>query len=752
MRVPTGSRLNRKLAVASCRLIPLQHADMPAQHTSHPAPPTGGFLLSVLDPDNLFAAWEKVRGNAGIAGVDGQGVDEFGHNVFARLLTLKHQVERDEYRPQPLRVLSMPKPDGSQRRLAVPAVRDRVLQTAAARVLGPVLDEHLEDASYAYRAGRSVPMAVARVAHHRDQGYQWVVDADIETFFDQIDHNLLLAKLRRTLDDHSLLPLIQLWLAATLVEPGSSQPRLLTRGVPQGSPISPLLSNLYLDDFDEALLERDLRLVRFADDFLILCRDRQAAGQALELTGEVVDALRLRLKPEKTRVTHFDDGFSFLGVDFIRNLMPPANPEAAPWVMPSKKHYAHLEHAAPADPLPEVPDVEPERPSAASSEAADDIPGELLTNATEVWSSSREPLAVLPETPEFDGAPDACVQIEENPALEPILRSLVILEQGLTLLKEGDRVLVSRGREPLASIPLNKLDQVIVHGNHLVSTALFRHAHRSGLHIAFAEATGRAIGRFDNRNHPTLDLQRRQFARETETDFALMLAHAFVGGKIHNGRLLLRRHNRRRQLADIHEAENAMLDLERRLATAATLETVRGIEGAAARQYFRALRSLVGEQWGFEGRRRNPPTDPLNVLLSYGYGVLFNTLHTLVERRGLNPWLGTLHASNGRHPALVSDLMEEFRAPVVDAVAVNALLHALKPADFIHGDGEFPCRLTDGARKRYIQWLQNKFRAGLLHPRSGQRIDHHRLMQAQVYHYARVVVGEEPVYHPCRLK
>lgn len=705
-----------------------------------------------IEPGNLFAAWEKVSKNAGMPGVDGQSIDDFAHNVFGRLLTLKHQVERKEYRPLPLRGLSIDKPDGSERRLAVPAVRDRVLQTAVARVLGPLFDKHLEETSYAYRVGRSVPMALARVAHYRDQGYQWVVDADIQTFFDEIDHALLLAKIRRTIADHSLLPLIELWLAATLQPHDGSQPRLLIKGVPQGSPLSPLLSNLYLDDFDEALLAHNLRLVRFADDFLILCRDHDTARQALELTQEVVDTLRLRLKPEKTRVTHFDDGFSFLGVDFIRNLMRPADPEAAPWVMPSKKHYAHIEQAAPPAPSPEAPDVEPEFPAVAAPQVADDIPGELLTNAAEVWASSRAPLAALPETPEFDDDPDACVRIEENPALEPILRSLVILEQGLTLLKEGDRVLVSRGREPLASIPLHKLDQVIVHGNHLVSTALFRHAHRSGLQIAFSEAGGRAIGRFDNRSHPALDLQRRQFARETEADFCLMLARAFVGGKIHNARLLLRRHNRRRQLADIHEAENAMLDLERRLPTAATLETVRGIEGAAARCYFRALRSLVGEQWGFDGRRRNPPTDPLNVLLSYGYGVLFNTLHTLVERRGLNPWLGTLHASNGRHPALVSDLMEEFRAPVVDAVAVNALLHALEPADFIHGDGEHPCRLSDSACKRYIQWLQNKFRAGLLHPRSGQRIDHHRLMQGQVYHYARVVVGEEPVYHPCRLK
>lgn len=730
-------------------------ATMPDESTIRSTSAADGLLQSALDPGNLFAAWEKVRANAGMAGVGGQGVDEFAHNVFARLLTLKHQVERGEYRPQPLRVLTIPKPSGGERRLAVPTVRDRILQTAVARVLGSILDKHFEDASYAYRSGRSVPMAVARVAHYRDQGYQWVVDADIETFFDEIDHGLLLAKLRRTLADHSLVPLVQLWLAATMQTEDGAQPFLLTKGVPQGSPLSPLLSNLYLDDFDEALLERDQRLVRFADDFLILCKDRQAAGRALELTEEVVEALRLKLKPEKTRITHFEEGFSFLGVDFIRNLMRPADPEAAPWVMPGPRHYVHRTAPAPSEPMPDEEHTDSAEDGAHPAEecAEPQTDAALLTEAAETWSSARQPLEHLPELPEPGADLHDSVQLEENPALEPALRSLVIVEQGLTLLKESERILISRGREPLASVPLNKLDQVIVHGNHLVSTALFRHAHRTGLQFAFAEPAGRAIGRFDSRRQPALDLHRRQFAREAEEDFALMLARAFVGGKIHNCRLLLRRHNRRRQLADIQEAERAMGELEFRLATAATLDSVRGIEGAAARHYFRALRGLVGEQWGFEGRRRNPPTDPLNVLLSYGYGVLFNTLHTFVERRGLNAWLGSLHVPNGRHPALVSDLMEEFRAPIVDAVAINALLHTLKPDDFIRSDAdEYPCRLADSARKRYLQWLQNKFRAGLLHPRSGQRLDHHRLIQAQVYHYARVVLGEEVVYHPCRLK
>jgi len=711
-----------------------------------PVPQAQTFLLqAILEPSNLFAGWEKVRRNEGMAGVDGQSVEMFEHNVFGRLLTLKQQVEQREYRPRPLLALAIPKPSGGERTLAIPTVRDRVLQTAVARVLAPILDRQLEESSYAYRAGRSVPMAIARVAHYRDQGYQWVVDADIHTFFDEIDHTLLLAKLRCSLADHSPIPLIELWLAA-IVEPGNGgTPYLLTKGVPQGSPISPLLSNLYLDDFDEALLAENLRLVRFADDFLILCKDRQAAEQAMELTEEVVEALRLKLKPEKTRITHFEEGFSFLGVDFIRNLIRPSEPDAAPWVMPKARHFEALRAQAPSEPA-----------APAAAEPGYPEPPEPEPPEAETYLSPRRTLPELPGHPEAPQTPDPegdYVSLEENPALEPVLRSLMVLEPGLTLLKEGERLLVAKGRDPVVSIPLAKLDQVIVHGNQLISTALFRHAHHSGLVFAFEEGHGRPLGRFDNRRNANLELHRRQFARENEADFILMLARAFVAGKLHNTRLLLRRHNRRRELAKIDAAETAITDLENRLATAPTLDTVRGLEGAAAREYFQAIAALLPEHWGFAGRRRSPPGDPFNVLLSYGYGVLFNTLHTLIERRGLNPWLGTLHSAGGRHPALVSDLMEEFRAPIVDAVAINALMNVMKPADFLFdGDHELPCRLSEAARKQYIQWLQNKFRAGLLHPGSGQRLDHHRLMQYQVWHYARVILGEEPVYNPCRLK
>ncbi|GAB4303651.1 MAG: hypothetical protein Kow0096_25800 [Thiohalomonadaceae bacterium] len=696
-------------------------------------------LAQTLDDANLFAAWQRVRANGGAAGVDKQSIDQFEVNVFGRLLGLKHAVEKHQYRPLALLETFIPKPDGTQRRLAIPAVRDRVLQTACARILAPLLEKEFEEPSFAYRIGRSVQMAVARVAWYRDRGYRWVVDADIHTFFDEISHSQLVDKLRRSLNDHSLVPLIELWLAAT-VQPTQGQPYLLTRGVPQGSPISPLLANLYLDDLDEALIDRKLCLVRFADDFLILCRDRAGAEAALELTRETLDTLSLRLKPEKTRITHFDEGFRFLGVDFLRNLMEPVTPQAGPWVLPDA---ATLREAVPE---PAAAAVQVEH---VAESMPDPVEEALAMAATEAVSSDRQEL----QAPEEDDPAGELLRLEENPALDPLLRSLHVTRQGLTLLKENDRLIIADGREVQASIPLHKVDQIVLHGNHTVSTALLRHAMRHDIHVSFTDMAGRPGAALERTTTLQLDLLRHQFAREQQPAFRQATVREFITAKLHNSRTLLRRLNRRRNIADIDTACAQLERLQSQLAALREPNQMRGIEGAAASLYFRALRCLLPEHWQFPGRRRRPPTDPCNVLLSYGYGVLFVTVRTFLERRGLHPALGVLHSADGRHPALASDLMEEFRAPIVDAVAINALLNELQPDDFVHDEtADYPCRLTDDARRRYLQWLHNKLRATLRHPANGHLVDYQRLIQAQVWHYARAVTGDDAAYRGYRMR
>ncbi|MGH8553485.1 MAG: group II intron reverse transcriptase/maturase [Methylococcales bacterium] len=272
----------------------------------------------VIAEGNLFEAWLKVLENQGCAGCDGETLEDFGNALSRNLVTLENEVRYRTYRPQALLRFAIDKDSASQRPLSIPAVRDRVLQTAVTRVLTPVFEAEFEDCSYAYRKGRSVDQAVRRVIRLRDEGYGWVVDADIHRFFDEIDHDLLMRRVETLVGDQSILHLIRLWLEADVIDGG--QRFRLTKGVPQGSPLSPLLSNLYLDHLDDSLLKRDLRLVRFADDFLILCKSQSRAEDALEITEEVLDRLKLKINRDKTSVLDFNRGFRFLGVEFIRSL------------------------------------------------------------------------------------------------------------------------------------------------------------------------------------------------------------------------------------------------------------------------------------------------------------------------------------------------------------------------------------------------------------------------------------------------
>jgi group II intron reverse transcriptase/maturase/CRISPR-associated endonuclease Cas2 len=269
--------------------------------------------------DNLNQAFLDVRANRGCAGSDGISLAAFDRRRGFHLSKLQQELLDGTYRPKPLRVFTIPKSDGTQRTLKVPGVRDRVAQQATLRVIGPVWERELEDSSYAYRKGRSVRQAVAKVRRYRDEGRRIVVRADIDAYFDEIPHEPALAKFREKIKDEQVVCLVALWMGTPAEHATSAT--IPPRGIPQGSVISPLLSNIYLDRFDEAIDRLGYKMVRYADDFLIACKDAvEAKGALAEVERELaIDSLKLNTK--KTVVTDYRKGFTFLGYLFIGNIV-----------------------------------------------------------------------------------------------------------------------------------------------------------------------------------------------------------------------------------------------------------------------------------------------------------------------------------------------------------------------------------------------------------------------------------------------
>lgn len=274
-----------------------------------------------LSPQSLRRAFVRVRENHGCAGSDGVTLEQYAADLDANLTKLAGAVPDGSYWAWPLRKVEVEKRPGSSERrtLLVPAVADRVMQTAAAMALEPLLEPEFEECSFAYRRGRSVRQAVERVHALFLDGYHWILDADIEDFFGSVPHDVVLSRLTPLVADELLLRLVRLWLDHTvwdglhLTRPGI--------GLPQGSVVSPMLANLCLDTLDERLLAAKLRVVRYADDFVVLARSRKAVELAHELTGEVLDSLRLRLHEGKTRIVRRNEPFRFLGVIFLKDML-----------------------------------------------------------------------------------------------------------------------------------------------------------------------------------------------------------------------------------------------------------------------------------------------------------------------------------------------------------------------------------------------------------------------------------------------
>ena len=309
--------------------------------------------------ENLQAAFERVAANAGCRGSDGMTIARFANRLESNLRNLRNDLLHQRYHPYPLMRFPIPRRNvpgmmltlptatatPNYRYLSVPTVRDRVAQTAVFLVTRPIFEAEFEQVSHAYREGRGVRTAVDDILSWVKKGYRYAVDADIDGYFDNIDHDLLFRKVERLLPDENIQRLIYKWVKAEIYD--GERIYTLEKGIPQGSVISPPLANLFLDELDETLLSFGMKLVRYADDFLILCKSPEEAQDAIEVTDMLLDDLKLDLNPLKTKIVSFDKGFKFLGAIFLtdgvylpfpKKRQKDANPPKLPPLLTLKRY------------------------------------------------------------------------------------------------------------------------------------------------------------------------------------------------------------------------------------------------------------------------------------------------------------------------------------------------------------------------------------------------------------------------------
>jgi len=274
-------------------------------------------MEAVLSPANLKRAWRRVKSNRGAPGIDGMPIDDFPAYAREHWPAIRQTLSDGRYQPQPVRRVMIPKPGGGERALGIPTVIDRVIQQAIAQVMTPIFDPEFSDSSYGFRPGRSAHGALRQVRADIKAGYRIAVDLDLAKFFDNVDHDILMARVARKVRDKRLLVLIGKYLRAGALVNDELQPSEL--GTPQGGPLSPLLANILLDDLDKELEGRGHRFARYADDLMVLVRSERA-GQRVKasLTAYLGRRLKLPVNEKKSQVAKVEQ-CTFLGFTFRRN-------------------------------------------------------------------------------------------------------------------------------------------------------------------------------------------------------------------------------------------------------------------------------------------------------------------------------------------------------------------------------------------------------------------------------------------------
>jgi group II intron reverse transcriptase/maturase/CRISPR-associated endonuclease Cas1 len=733
----------------------------------------------ICDLKTLYQAWSRVKSGGTAAGADAVSLGEFERSLSANLAGLARDLSVQTYVPEPVRHVFVPKGSGEKRRLSVPTVRDRVAQQAVRIVIEPLFESRFAPSSFGYRPNRGPQAAVTAVERSLARGQSWVATADIDDFFDSMNHALLLRLVEQRIWEKPVLRLIELWVRMGAVSAHGWDESL--EGIPQGGVISPLLSNVYLHSFDAEMQRLQHPLVRYADDFTLMAQDRAAAVQAL---ADARTYLReqLLLHVDRDSVRHREEGFVFLGFLFkgcTRTIAPDrltrmqARLEAQVrqaddldglvrdlnLILRGWRNYygtgqvqeqfefledrlfqalaARLKALTGAD----RPDCRL-RLSGLESLSARGL--ERKGRFIELLLARSDAVHKRPAKAELPSVEQAVRQKRRK--YELLLdqeANLVVSGFGSFLGKTSKRLVVKEKGRKVREVPFHRLKNVLIAGRGVtVSSDLVQFCAHEGVPVIYMNDIGQPYAYVFAARLPFHSLSVLQ-AEALKSQKGLELARAFVQGKVTNQVNLLKyyaRYKERRE-SGFKAAIDAALtrmgsELERLDGLALDAFAVGrmfAIEGRSAAIYWGLVKELLANDVMFQGREKKGATDLVNSLLNYGYGVLYSQVYLALIIAGLNPNLGFLHRGQTDRPALLYDMVEEFRQPVVDRAVIGLIRKKVK----LDMEGVV---LADATRRKLIDALMRAL-GGEAYYR-GQRVRLSKVIECQTARLAQCLRGE----------
>lgn len=672
--------------------------------------PVKSFMDLILDKENLLTAFKHIKENSDFAGVDNVTPDFYESNLDKNLEYLTESVINGSYKSSELKGIIIPKSENKIRALAIPTVQDRTLQRAVSQVLSPSIDEMLEDNSFAYRKGYSRSSAAYAINQARKDGFNFILESDIQSFFDNVNWEILINKLKILYGNDPLFPILLQWITSDVIFNEKRIKR--TKGLPQGAVISPLLANLYLDEFDEAL-QNDFKLIRYADDFVILCKSKEQAEEALSKVKETLQKIDLEIKPSKTSIISFEDGFQYLGYLFVNSLIIDKSSDDA------EQQSQPINFELDKDSLPQ---------------------GSWLTfaNLSNIRNIKRKPEINLKplNTNEIQE-----ILLDKFPLYITNFSSLHIENGNLDILTEEENSDLKK-----LQFPLTQVSSLVFIGYSKVSMPAVFKLNENNIPVFFCKPNGE-IRLQINPNIPNYELWLEQSELAQNDFFKTALAKEIVQAKINNQKVVIRRINNDETTINKF---NYWID---KAAETESLESLRGIEGSAASFYFDKINDSLEEDWKFNSRTKHPPEDPFNSLLSFGYSILYHHISTALIIEGLNPQIGFFHQPSNRYNPLASDIQEEFRH-IIDSLAIYIThRNMVSLNDFVFDEkNTYPCMMTKEFRKKYIGMIEERLKTEFTPADFNKKVTYKQFINYQVKVIKNCIRKKEMSYKPLKIR
>ncbi len=656
--------------------------------------------------ENLLAAWFQVRVGSRNAGVDGITLDLFAASANLELEKILHQLQQESYRASPAKGFYVAKKNGGKRLIGIPTVRDRIVQRLLLEELYFPLEDTFLDCSYAYRPGRNIQQAVQHLYGYYKLQPKWIIKADIADFFDNLCWALLLTALEELKLEPIVLQLLEAQLKSGIVIAG--KPVYPGKGVLQGGVLSGALANLYLTDFDRKCLNYGINLIRYGDDFAIACSSFQEANRVLDKVTAWLGELYLQLQSEKTQIYAPDDEFIFLGYRFAKGNVYAPPPLVSPSLPISESGYPYFR------PKERKLKFESRPPKACDTCKPKNLPQAPISH---LWQDS--------------------------------MSTLYVTDQGAYLSVKNQQFQVYYEGQLRIKVPASRVSNIVLFGCCNVSHGAVSYALRARIPIMYLSQKGRYFGRLQTEGDAKVEYLMRQVICSQNPEFAKKQAENIVLAKLHNSRALLLKLNRRRPSKKATSAIALIAELMDNLSQADSMDALRGYEGKAATVYFQALGSLFTGVFEFDKRTKRPPTDPINSLMSLGYTLLSQNVFSFVQSVGLHTHFGNLHVPRDNHPALVSDLMEEFRAQLVDSLVAYLINSKIfSPEEFTPPDERGGVYLQPHSLKKFLKHWEEKLQSDVTHLHTGHQVNFRRCLELQVREYVACLMGEVEMYRP----